>query len=323
MTERCATAFSPAGISSFFEICDRNPDGSKIEDTARIGSRGGGFGLRKGVTTTVKVLPSDRMVIRTFINGKAANARTSETAAREILKRIREEVDVEIRHQVEVPIGSGFGTSAAGAFSCGLALVEALKIPMTYNEIAVVAHNADILCGTGLGTVEGLTVGGLVLVVEPGAPGIGRTDQIPIPSNLRIAAGSFRPIEKSEILLSEDKRTTINKLGHETMKRILQKPDVENFIKCCKRFALETGLMSERVRRLIVDVEAAGAIGATQNMIGEAVHAVLYEEKLETVTRAFKKHLRPDSIVISEIDFQGARILDGRNTRHNSGNEKS
>ncbi|MBL7119012.1 hypothetical protein ISS96_03265 [Candidatus Bathyarchaeota archaeon] len=309
MTERTAAAFSPAGISSFFEICDRTPDGSKIEDIARIGSRGGGFGLQKGVTTTIKVLPSNRTKIRTFINGKATRARTSEATAREILKGVQEKVDVEIRHKVEVPIGSGFGTSAAGAFSCGLALAKALEIPMTYNEIALVAHNADILCGTGLGTVEGLTVGGLVLVIEPGAPGIGRTDQIPVSPDLRIIAGTYGSIKKSEILLSEDKRTIINRLGRETMKGILRKPDVENFIKRCKSFALEVGLMSKRVHNLITEAEAVGAIGATQNMIGEAVHAVLYKEELETVKQAFRKHLPPESIVVSEIDFQGARIL--------------
>jgi len=180
---------------------------------------------------------------------------------------------------------------------------------MTYNEIALVAHNADILCGTGLGTVEGLTVGGLVLVIEPGAPGIGRTDRIPVSPDLRIIAGSYRPIKKSEILLSESKRATINRFGRETMKEILRKPDVDNFIKRCRSFALGAGLMSKRVHDLITEAESVGAIGATQNMIGEAAHAVLYKEELETVEQAFRKYLPPESIVVSEIDFQGARIL--------------
>jgi pantoate kinase len=309
MGERRAVAFSPAGISSFFEICDRNPDGSRIEDISRIGARGGGFGLERGVTTEVKITRSRNTRIKSYINGKITEAQTSRRVAEELLKRLKDKFDLEIRHQVEVPIGSGFGTSAAGAFSCVLALAKVLEIPMTYNEIAVIAHNADIICGTGLGTVEGLTVGGLVLVIEPGAPGIGKTDQIPISPDVKIVAGSFQPIKKETVLLSEEKRTIINRLGQKTMKKILLKPDIENFMRCCRDFAVEIGLMSKRVEDLIGDAAKEGALGATQNMLGEAVHAAAYEEDLKSVTRVFKRHLSDRSIVVSKIDFQGARIL--------------
>ncbi len=318
MTERNAAAFSPAGISSFFEICDRNPDGSKIKDSSRIGARGGGFGLQKGVRTVVKIRPTEETYIRTYIDGKATRAITSETTAKELLKRVEGRFEVEISHQVEVPIGSGFGTSAAGAFSCGLALAQALALPMTYNEIGVVAHNADVVCGTGLGTVEGLAVGGLVLVIEPGAPGIGITDQIPVSPDLMVVAGSFQPIEKSTVILSEEKRSVINRLGQETMRKILLKPDVENFMKRCKDFAFGAGLMSNRVRSLIGEAERAGALGSTQNMIGEAVHAVVYKEELNSVRHVFEKYLPSESIVVSEIDFQGARILHMNRTRPQS-----
>ena len=309
MTERHAAAFSPAGISSFFEICDRNPDGSRIRDISKVGSRGGGFILQRGVKTKVKVEPSDENRVSTYINGETTKAITSETTALELLKRVEGKFDVEVSHQIEVPIGSGFGTSAAGAFSCGLALAEAFSLPMTYNEIATIAHKADILSGTGLGTVEGLAVGGLVLIVEPGAPGIGATEQIPVSPDLRIVAGSFQPIKKSTVILSEERREVINRLGKETMRKILLNPNTENFMKCCKEFAAESGLMSERIRDLIVEAEKAGALGATQNMIGEAAHAAVHKDKLVSVRRAFEEYLPPESIIVSEIDFQGARTL--------------
>lgn len=309
MEERSASAFSPAGISSFFEICDRNPDGTRIGDLSRIGARGGGFGLQMGVTTVVRAKQSKSTRIRSYINGEITEAKTSKTVARELLKRLTDKFDVEIIHQVEVPIGSGFGTSAAGAFSCGLALTRALEIPITYNEVGVIAHNADVICGTGLGTVEGLAVGGLVLVIEPGAPGIGVTDQIPVSPDVRIVAGSFQPIKKETVLLSEEKRTLINRFGRETMKKILQEPDIENFMRCSRDFAVEIGLMSKRVKDLIEDAEKEEVLGATQNMLGEAVHAAVNEEELESVIPIFKRHLSDRGIVVSKIDFQGARLL--------------
>ena len=50
----------------------------------------------------------------------------------------------------------GFGTSAGGALTTGLALKEAIKLPLTYNQIGQVAHAAEIQCLTGLGTVSSL-----------------------------------------------------------------------------------------------------------------------------------------------------------------------
>jgi pantoate kinase len=48
-----ATAYAPSGVSGFFEICDRDRLGGPIEDPVRIGAKGGGIGLVKGVTTRV------------------------------------------------------------------------------------------------------------------------------------------------------------------------------------------------------------------------------------------------------------------------------
>jgi len=168
---------------------------------------------------------------------------------------------------------------------------------------------ADVVCQTGLGTVAGLTVGGLVLIVKSGAIGIGLVDRIPLPPNLKIVAGSFQPIEKRSILMVPEKRSLINQLGRETLTQILASPTLVNFLKCCKDFTLRAGLASIRVKSLILAAEAAGAIGATQNMIGEAVHAVTTPANLNRVYDAFRNCLPKKNIIISDIDFQGARLL--------------
>ena len=56
---KTAKAFAPAAISSFFEIHDT--EGKKpIADLEKVGARGGGFGLQKGVLTKVTVARSRR-----------------------------------------------------------------------------------------------------------------------------------------------------------------------------------------------------------------------------------------------------------------------
>ena len=310
MAEKSGRAFSPSGISSFFEICDTNEDGTPIADPEKIGARGGGFGLTKGVTTEVRAKDSEKTTIEVFINNRRApEAETTRTMVKVLLEVAKEKYAVEVRHDIEVPIGAGFGTSAAGAFSCGLALSHALGLNLTYNAIARMAHVADVVCRTGLGTVEGMTVGGLVLVVKSGAMGIGLVDRIPVLPTLKVVAGTFRPMSKSEILLSPEKKAVINKLAQRAMDKIIARLSLENFLKCCQEFALQSGLASERVKQLMKDAESAGAVGAAQNMIGEAVHAVTYPENLDSVYNIFLTHLKKDAVTVSSIDFQGARLL--------------
>lgn len=304
-----AKAFSPSGISGFFEVCDKDENGRLIEDPLRIGARGGGIGIAKGVTTKVSVEASKENAVEVYINDRSEEARTTGWVVNDLLKRTKRKYLVHVEHLVEVPIGSGFGTSAAGAFSCGLALSKVLKLNLTYNQIARVAHVADVVSHTGLGTVEGLTVGGVSLIVKSGAVGIGLIDRIPVSPKLKIVAGSFQAIDKKTVILS-DKVEGINLIARRTMDDILASPSLENFLRRCKAFAIQTGLASQRVSELIDDVEKAGAVGASQNMIGDAVHAVVKDSKLKAVHDVFKSHMSEDKIVVSKIDLQGARLLD-------------
>jgi pantoate kinase len=302
-------AFSPSGISSFFEVCTREKNGTTISDPVKVGARGGGFALSKGVTTGIYVEESDVKDIEVFINNSQTwKAKTTETTIELILRSLEKQYKIKVEHAVEVPIGAGFGTSAAGAFSCGLALSHALRLPLTYNQIARIAHMAEVMCNTGLGTVEGLTIGGLVLVIESGAMGIGLVDRIPIDPNLKIVAGVFKSMDKASVIQSSETVQKINKIARKTLKSILHEPTPKNFLRSCKNFALDSGLASKRVIKLIEDVEEAGAIGATQNMIGEAVHALTTREFLDDVHSVFAKHLPEERIVVSDIDFQGARL---------------
>ena len=310
MSTKVSRAFSPAGISSFFEICDRTVDGKSINDLERVGARGGGFGIQKGVMTEVSVSEAKANSIRVFINGRLApEAETTITVVQMLLNKVNRAYDVIVNHEVEVPIGAGFGSSAGGALTVGLALSNALDLSLTYNQIGRIAHVAEIKCKTGLGTVGPLMLGGCVLTVEPGAPGIAIIDRIPISADHVIVAGVFEPIPTKQVLSSPEKRETVNRWGRKTLKAILDEPSVENFLMCCLEFAEKAGFMTERVRQLVRLAEKAGAIGAAQNMVGEAVHALAREENAENIAEAFKQVLPNEKILLTKIDFQGARLV--------------
>jgi pantoate kinase len=310
--KKTAQAFAPAAISSFFEICDNTPEGKPIANLEQVGARGGGFGLQKGVLTQVIVEEAKSSGIVVIINGKRApEAETTKTVIETLLNKLQKSYVVIVNHKIEVPIGAGFGTSAGGALTAGLALKEALDLPLTYNQIGKIAHAAEIQCQTGLGTVSSLTLtGGCVLVVEPGAPGICQIDRIPITPDYMVVAGVFNSnIPKKNVFADPQKRQMINQYGKQTLEAILAEPSLENFLDCCWDFSKKSGFATENVKQLVKLAKKAGAVGAAQNMIGEAVHAVVLEENVEAVAEAFKQVLTSEKVIVSKIDFQGARLV--------------
>ena len=305
-----ARAFCPAGISSFFEICDRTSDGKLITDPEQIGARGGGFSSDKGVSTEVTVAEAEETQVQVFINGESCpEAETTKSVVEMLTAKVSETYAVTVMHNVEVPIGAGFGSSAAGALGAALALSKALGINLTYNQLGRIAHLAEVKSRTGLGTVGPLLFGGCGLTLEPGAPGIARLDRIPVSPDHRLVVGTFRPYPTKEMLYSPEKREIINKWGRKTLKKILAEPSLENFMGACKEFALGTGFATNRVQKLMELSEKAGAIGAAQNMLGEAVHALVSVDSVDAVHEAFKKLLPKEKILIANIDFQGARLI--------------
>jgi pantoate kinase len=308
---RTAKAFAPAAISSFFEICDTE-NNKPITDLEKVGAIGGGFGLERGVLTKVTVEEAPKKSINVFINSKLAKeAKTTSQVIETLLNKTNTKYSVAVEHHIEVPIGTGFGTSAGGALTAGLALKEALALPLTYNQIGKIAHVTEIQCQTGLGTVSSLTFsGGCVLVVEPGAPGICQIDHIPISPDYVVVAGFFKSnTPKKSILSSFLKKQKINRYGKKTLEAILAEPSLENFLDCCWEFSQKAGFATENIRQLVKSAKKAGAIGAAQNMIGEAVHAVVHEENANSVAEAFKQTLPSKQVIVSKIDFQGARLV--------------
>jgi len=311
LPNRIAKAFAPAGLSSFFEICDTTANGKPITDLEHVGARGGGFGLQKGISTTISASKAKTTNISVYINGKPApEAETTRTTLQMLLSKVDEAYDIVATHKVEVPIAAGFGTSAGGALTAGLALSKALELPLTFNQIGKIAHVAEIKCKTGLGTVGPLMIGGCILTVEHGAPGISVIDRIPLSPEYVVVAGVFGPTPTKQVLASAEKRREINRYGRKTLEAILAEPTLENFLACCWNFAEKTGFATERVRQLVHVAEKAGAVGAAQNMVGEAVHAVAHEKNAERIAEAFKQLLPNENIITAKIDFQGARLVE-------------
>jgi pantoate kinase len=301
-----ARAFCPSGISSFFQPVTLGAPPTTFESACRIGARGGGFILSKGVHTRARAKPHNETMIHVTINGiPAPEAKVTREVCSMLLDRVPTRYALIIDHRVEVPIGAGFGTSAAGAVSTGLALVKALGLHLSLNQIGQLAHVAEIRCATGLGTVSGVLRGGAILILEAGAPGFDYVDWLPVDASYRIVAASFAPIPKENILFSRSVLAVVNEEAEKVMSKIQQEPDPALFLRLCYNFAQRAGFMTPRVKACIEAALAAGAVGASQNQIGEAFHALVERSRVDEVVSALEPLLEGKPVIVSQISRGG------------------
>lgn len=276
---RSASAFAPAHITGFFVIRAHN-------DPARMGSLGCGVTLESGVTTHVDAGGS---------NG--APCPTIESIVSKLAT-----VPCSIRSTSDVPIGAGFGASGAGALSTAFALNRALSLGMTTDQLVEIAHIAEVENRTGLGDVVAQSVGGVVIRRNTGASA--RLERIRTDEK-DVFWVVFGKIATEDVLSDENAVERINSIGRGSLRELLRRPTLENFMNQSKRFAVETGLASDAVADAVCAVEAVGGM-ASQAMLGDAIFAIDPDGRSDAIRSALSEF---GSVGGSRISFRGARLI--------------
>ena len=156
-------------------------------------------------------------------------------------------------------------------WAAAYALNSYFDLGLTANGAAAVAHEAEVMNRTGLGDVIAQNAGGLVVRLQPGAPGTGRIDRIPVPP-LPISYVVHGPISTKQVLSDEKVMTAVNAAGEAALKELLKRPTFTNFLQLSRRFTVNSGLASDWALQAIEAVEAAGGM-AGMIMLGDAVFA--------------------------------------------------
>ncbi len=293
-----SSIFVPSHITGFFEILDHR-------DPLKKGSRGAGMVLDNGITTNIKIT-EDKGTVNIKINDNPRSKLASISMKTVELIKNRFNLDdkkIRIDHQFKIPIGTGFGVSAACALGTSIGLVKALDLPLTYQGAGAIAHLAEIEMKSGLGDVIAEMTGGVVIRTHEGSPGWGRTDKI-IQNSLKrnnqelfIISKTLGEIQTSHIIEDPIWKKKINQTGKNLLKKLLETPNIETFIKLSKKFAEETLLMNSELKE-VVDIMEEETIGASMAMLGNTAFAIS-----ET----------PDSsvegVIISKIDDRGCRLI--------------
>ena len=254
------SVFVPGHITGFFTI-------ENHEISLKNGSCGAGFLLSKGVRTTID--DADELIIN--VN------QGDSTVIDEVLRILEIDTNFKITQDIQLPIGAGFGTSAASALSLSLALNDFLDLNYPKELCGQIAHMAEVNLGSGLGDVIAQTGHGMVLRVEPGAPGIGKIESFE--HDVYVAWKSFGGIDTSSIIRDPHHREVISDVGLKYLEFFEEKSSLRNFIDLSYKFSTETKLMSGEVKSLVDYLNSRDDIlGSSMAMLGNTVFAFAYDK---------------------------------------------
>lgn len=293
-------AFSPAHITGFFKA---ELDGKQKPEFQ--GSLGAGFSIQSGVVTSVEIEESDYTDFKIKVTGyQSDNTQVSEFVIKEFLKNIEGNYFLNIHHDIKVPVGYGFGCSAAVALSLAFALNQAFGTGFSNEKLGRMAHVAEVSCQTGLGDVLASYHGGFEIRTRGGAPGIGSIKKISTKSHSAIVI-CFAPISTKQFM--KERMSSINGLGGKMVNKLIESEDIGEFHDCSIEFADYVNIITPKMRMVIDDLQKNG-IKCGVALFGETIFTLIPHSLEDKVFDILKKY--NDGIIIkSKIDDLGARLV--------------
>ncbi len=250
------SAFCPGHITCFFQpITSLDP--------LSAGSRGAGIRLSLGTTVKVNPLPGKDIVTRV----------NDGTASDDIIRRVVRSTDpsggyeINVRH--DLPVGQGFGMSAADAVAVAICMCHITG--RSKMEAYRIAHVADLLGGGGRGDVAGI----MAKCQQPvrtvaGIPPFGKVDDLHVNVGRITLAVLGPPLNTRDVLSEREKYVGIRNAGSEAMEEYMERPSLESLFRIANRFSAEAGVRSRETDAAIEALEEKGFMAA-MCMLGNSI----------------------------------------------------
>ena len=300
-------AYSPGHVTGFFSTEEQ--EGSKL-DFKFQGSLGAGFSIDRGITSTVRIYPSSDKNYEIKLNGLwNCELRVSKCVTEYYLGLTKKPVLISIDHESNLPIGYGLGSSGSAALGLSYALNDALDTGLSKLQAAQVAHQADIVCNTGRGTVVSEFTGGLELRTSIGGPGVCQIEKTELSSQWHAAILCLEPIKTDLFLskyLSGSKFSNINKIGKQMVLQLSQSKSVDRFMDFSYDFASRCGLTEGKCREPINHLRSEG-FKSSIALFGHTLFTLVRNDQVGRVIDILKKYR--GELIACRIDNLGARLL--------------
>jgi pantoate kinase len=292
-----AKAFSPGHITGI--VIKSAETGNYLH----AGSKGAGFSIDRGITTVVEVFEHQTPNYQISINSKVVDANVSKWVVESYLGFVHKPYYINIKHETNIPIGFGLGSSGAGALSLSYALNEALDTKLSKYKVAQIAHHAEIACKTGLGTVIAEFSGGFEIRTSIGAPGVGFIEKINL-KDYKAVVLCIAPL--STKLFLSDHVSLANQLGERILKRLKASRDIDEFLSMSYQFADNLGLTQCRCKEPLKILKSHG-IEAGVALFGETIFTIVPLDRVNYAKQCLKSF--EGTLIVSNIDNTGARVL--------------
>jgi len=292
--ERYAAAYAPGHVTGVFV-----PQASARDPRAR-GSIGAGLVLGAGVTAVAEWRPADRRSA-TVRGPRNEPLPISTEVAHRLLHRYPGALRVDLRH--DLPIGQGFGMSAAGALATALAVGSLVGARRT--RAVEIAHLADLFGGGGLGGVAAILGGGFEVRVRPGIPPFGRTVRRACRSPVLVGVVDG-PVPSPDILGNPRWLARIRRSAR-GLEELQRSPTLDRFWKASEEFTDRVGLARPRLRDVIDGLRRRGA-RAAQAMFGGCFFAELPGGPRRAEVLDWLRQRRIAAVELP-VDLRGARLL--------------
>ena len=312
------SVFVPSHITGFFSIFDN-------ENLLLKGSLGAGVLLDKGVITEIDDAENENndSTLSILINGKKDEYneviihKTIEFMDKELNKdEERFNLDnILINQRIQVPIGCGFGTSAASAIGTAICINEYFNLGLSIEECGQYAHLAEVSLGTGLGDVIAELSKGIVLRTKVGAPGYGEVKSL-VPHekegfglligeepNFYVIAKTLGEISTASVIENENHKKVITDVGLEIQDEFSKKDDgiiigskfkskfnvavdtefneeetIKKFMNSSLKFAKKTHLINDDLLAIVHEFHGK-VLGSSMAMLGNTFFAIANENQ--------------------------------------------
>jgi len=292
-----AAAFAPAHVSGLFAVHD------EAADALAKGSRGAGWSLERGAVARVARAPATSHG-RLRVEGTEADL----PVTRRALDRLAPAVPLDVDLTLQLPVGQGFGMSAAGTLAACLA--AAAELGLETDDALAAAHAAEVASGTGLGDAVGSWTGAGEVRTRPGVPPRGHVLRVEPPDDATfLLAVAGEPIPTPKVIRDPTWAARTRQLGDAAVDRIVaarQDGAWQAILQESARFSRDLGLMPPRLAQLGAMLDGlAGTWG--QAMLGSTLWCTGPADDL----REAEARLRAAGVDVLRlgVDRNGARLV--------------
>ncbi len=275
-------AFCPGHITCFFHPV-------RSYDPMQAGSRGVGIKLSKGAKVSLEERNDDRII--TIMDGTECDCGITKAAIREIDRTRGYNVIVEN----DLPVGQGFGMSAAGSLAAALCACEA--VGKGIEEAFGAAHRSEIAGGGGYGDISGIRGHSHVPIRSiAGLPPFGKV----INSGLRMknvtVAVLGTPLNTGDTLSNKETVAKIQEYGSRMVTDFIERPSIELLFDYSKEFSKAIGLETQEMKKALSELRKEGNAGMC--MLGHSIFTDLSVRKT--------KEILGDDVLITECHSVGS-----------------